>query len=949
MRFNPFPGLRPFESDEDHLFFGREPDIDALLARLRTSRFVAVVGTSGSGKSSLVRSGLIPSLLSGVMAGAGSSWRVAVLRPGEDPIGHLAEAASHTDVLGTDEQLGDTRRVLIEATLRRGTLGLVNAVRQARIPADHNVLVVVDQFEEIFRYRRGRAPNSRDESIAFVRLLLEAAAQQDLPIYVVVTMRSDFIGDCMDFPGLPDAINAGLYLVGRMSRDALRSAITGPVAVAGGTIAPRLVSRVLNDLGDDHDQLPRAQHVLMRTCEHWTAHGTGGVAVDIADYEAVGTFRDALSQHAEEAWREAISVVDESVVERVFKALTDTHSDPRGVRRPTTVDELTEICGAPEADVIGAVDVFRRPGRCFLTPPSGRPLTGRSIIDISHESLMRCWTRLIGWAEQERVAAEFYLRLSRDAGWFEAGKAGLWRHPELGLGERWRAETRPTAAWARRCDDHYDRAIAFLDRSLTEHRRQTAEAERLRRATLRRTQWTAALLATLLVIAASLAVVARNASTRASANFTLAHAAVDESLSSVDLDPARLGADVPALEELRRDLLTKAQHFYVAFSAQAPDSEQARHDLALARLRLGHINRLLRRPDEAAREYADAITRFEQLVGSMPGASAYREGLADANNWLGETYRPQTARLADAERVYGRALQLQLALLDADPANAALVRQLARTYYNRGILLAGQPDTAARSEDDLRNAVTRLEPIAAVDAGAAQELARAYNNLAALLAMGGTRAGEARALYEHAVAIAERLVREVPDSREYKLELAKFCNNLAALLSDAGERAGADARSRQAVQLLDTLARLAPALAIERADARTLRGQILASGDGAAGEREYAESLAMFEDMLADERLRGLPDFHQRFADLLLNLSVFPADTPGSDAARRLLDRAVARYAELARMIAAGGSPDEVRLVFDSVSGLLPTLPSAARAPLAAAQERLRRSLPAGK
>ena len=175
-----------------------------------------------------------------------------------------------SDVLGTDGELASTNRVLIEATLRRSTLGLIRAVRQARIPPEDNLLVVVDQFEELFRFRRSRQiENSRDEAVAFVKLLLEATQQDDVPIYVVLTMRSDFIGDCMEFPGLPEAVNAGQYLVPRMTRDELRSAITGPVAVGGGEIAPRLVLRLLNELGDDHDQLPVLQHALMRTWDHW--------------------------------------------------------------------------------------------------------------------------------------------------------------------------------------------------------------------------------------------------------------------------------------------------------------------------------------------------------------------------------------------------------------------------------------------------------------------------------------------------------------------------------------------------------------------------------------------------------------------------------------------------------------------------------------------------------
>jgi hypothetical protein len=228
------------------------------------------------------------------MAGAASSWRIALLRPGEDPVGNLAAALDTPEALGEGgehPEIAGTSRVLLEASLRRGTLGLGDAVRLARLPPDHSLLVVVDQFEELFRFRRGRGrARSRDESILFVKLLLEASHQAELPIHVVLTMRSDFIGDCMDFPGLPEAINAGMYLVGRMSRDSLRSAIVGPIAVGGGIIAPRLVNRILNEIGDDQDQLPLVQHALMRTWNHWAA-GEGNGPIDIADYEAIGTIR----------------------------------------------------------------------------------------------------------------------------------------------------------------------------------------------------------------------------------------------------------------------------------------------------------------------------------------------------------------------------------------------------------------------------------------------------------------------------------------------------------------------------------------------------------------------------------------------------------------------------------------------------------------------------------
>ena len=156
-RSNPFPGLRPFEVDESHLFFGRNGQSQQLIAKLSATRFLAVVGTSGSGKSSLARAGLLPALYGGFMPGAGSAWRVAIMRPGADPIGNLARALNHTEVFGSDDVENNALQVAItEATLRRGSLGLVEAVRQANMPATENLLVVADQFEEIFRVEQGR-------------------------------------------------------------------------------------------------------------------------------------------------------------------------------------------------------------------------------------------------------------------------------------------------------------------------------------------------------------------------------------------------------------------------------------------------------------------------------------------------------------------------------------------------------------------------------------------------------------------------------------------------------------------------------------------------------------------------------------------------------------------------------------------------------------------------
>jgi energy-coupling factor transporter ATP-binding protein EcfA2 len=212
---NPFPGLRPFRSDEDHLFFGRESQVDRMIDKLAAHRFLAVVGTSGSGKSSLVNCGLRPSLHRGYMTSAGSSWRMAQFHPGIDPIDALAQALAAPGVLfdAWDDD-GLTARELVETTLRLGSLGLVDIIEQARLPEGTQLLVVVDQFEELFRFRELAADAAKNaygptqDAVAFVKLLLEARAQSKIPIYTVLTMRSDFLGECAQFLGLAEATTA---------------------------------------------------------------------------------------------------------------------------------------------------------------------------------------------------------------------------------------------------------------------------------------------------------------------------------------------------------------------------------------------------------------------------------------------------------------------------------------------------------------------------------------------------------------------------------------------------------------------------------------------------------------------------------------------------------------------------------------------------------------------
>ena len=466
----PYPGLRPFSASESDIFFGREEQVDRLLDKLQTNRFLALVGASGCGKSSLVRAGLIAALEAGFMGDAGHRWRIADLRPGNEPLLHLANALLDARALGT-ELASTTGPAAAHAQLRRGPLGLVELVREARLPEGTNLLVLVDQFEEIFRFRRLGNPNTAD---AFVALLLETARCRKEPVFVVLTMRSDFLGDCAVFRGLPEAISESEFLTPRLTREQIGKVIAAPARMFGGDVDATLVNRLVNDVGPDPDQLPVLQHALMRMwarAEHRAAATKAPPLMTLDDYAAIGGLRAALSNHGDELLN-ALPVERRRLAQTMFSCLTERGEGRRDTRRPATVREIAEVAHTDPGEVAAVADRFRVSGVSFLTPPQPVPLAPDSVLDVSHESLIRVWASLAAWVEEEAGRAAVYVRLKQAAELWKQGTAELWSGRQVSNAKAWAAAVRPTRAWALRygSGEDFDAAMAFFAASKRQDR-----------------------------------------------------------------------------------------------------------------------------------------------------------------------------------------------------------------------------------------------------------------------------------------------------------------------------------------------------------------------------------------------------------------------------------------------------------------------------------------------
>lgn len=500
--FNPFPGLRPFSIDESHLYFGREGQVDEILVKLSQHRSVTVMGFSGSGKSSLMHCGLVPVLYGGFMTQTGPYWHIISARPGTSPMANLTNAIVNYQIRHNliDEADRDIHKAIINSVLRSGPDGLVEISKYLQSASSENVFFLIDQFEELFRYDESGGDQHSNDATAYVNLILNAVHQTKVPVYVALNMRSDFIGDCSTFTGLTQMINTSNYLVPQMTREQKRMAIEGPVAVGGGSISGRLVKKLLADIDKHQDQLPILQHALMRTWEYWTDNREPGEPMDVRHYNAIGRIEQALSLHANEAYDE-LSSREKEIAEILFKNVTEKSEDNTGMRRPSKIGDIGEIAEATDDEVIEVVERFRKAGRSFLMPDSAVRLNKNSVIELSHESIMRIWNRLAGWVDEESDSAQTYKRISEAAAMYQIGKTGLWRPPDLQLALNWQKKQRPTRSWAQRYDIAFERAIVFLDTSRITYEAELKNQELLQKRTLRRARTTNIVLVIFLLIA----------------------------------------------------------------------------------------------------------------------------------------------------------------------------------------------------------------------------------------------------------------------------------------------------------------------------------------------------------------------------------------------------------------------------------------------------------------
>jgi WD40 repeat protein/class 3 adenylate cyclase len=548
---NPYKGLRAFEETDAADFFGREELIEQLVERLGTTRFLAVVGPSGSGKSSVVRAGLIPALRRGAIPGS-EGWRIADMFPGPRPLDGLEAALLRSS--------SDPPASLIEQ-LAHDEHGLHRAVLRLLPPDGSELVLVIDQFEEVFTLVEDEAARSH-----FLGSL-EAAAASDphSRLRIIVTLRADFYDRPLLYRGFAELFKSRVEAVIPLSAEELERAISGPAKRVDVSLEPGLIAAMLADVAEEPGALPLMEYALTELFER-----RDGRVLSLDAYREIGGVSGALGRRAEELYAE-LNDDGKEAAHQLFLRLVALGEGTEDTRRRVFRSEVSSLDVNQQA-MAAVIDPFGASRQLSFDRDAK---TGHPTIELAHEAMLTAWPRLHRWIDDAREDLRLERRLSAAAGdWIEAGKDSsfLLSGSRLDQIETWRAAS--TLALTPDEREFLDASLAERERHRADEEARAARERDLERRSVRRLRAVVAVLAVAALVAGGLTVFALRQSSRAEQEEQRAEARelAAASVANLDADPEL--SILLALEAIQR---TRS-----ADGSVLPEAEAALHRAVIA-------------------------------------------------------------------------------------------------------------------------------------------------------------------------------------------------------------------------------------------------------------------------------------------------------------------------------------------------------------------------------
>ncbi len=470
---NPFVGLKPYAENQNNSYFGREQEVENVLDILQKNKFVTFSGASGSGKTSLINAGLIPRLKKGFVGQAGKDWAIASFRPGIDPLVNLSYALTAREVLKDDLKSNTTdRKYYSEIISNFGSLGIVEIYKRSEIFGKKNLLIIIDQLEDLYKYNRYFDYALSEEDNVLMDLIYRTVTFKNTAIYFLICIETPYLTKLTSYNKLQEIISKSQYSIQNIDHKGIHQILKDTFYKKNIQFNSKVIDLFNETLKEEICYLPNLQFLLYKLYEKFVVNENEKTIIGLDDIDTFGGIKQSIEKDFENLYVLS-SKLEQNRMANFFKSILDTQNLSSKVQYETIL-KISEHINISQSDLSREIrllkktffdffDVFE-PSISGIPIAENKPFDSKNIISLKYTKFLN-WERHSEWLEEEKNNFEDFKAFSEDAIKKNNNKVDFLKTPELESAIAWRDNSTSNKNWAKKYNLDFDQTINFINDS----------------------------------------------------------------------------------------------------------------------------------------------------------------------------------------------------------------------------------------------------------------------------------------------------------------------------------------------------------------------------------------------------------------------------------------------------------------------------------------------------
>jgi energy-coupling factor transporter ATP-binding protein EcfA2 len=470
---NPFVGLKPYTKKTSTFYFGREQEVENLLGVLQKNKFVTLSGATGAGKTSLINAGLIPRLKKGFVGQAGKDWAIASFRPGIEPLLNLSQALTASDVLKEDVKSSTTdRKYYSEIISNFGSLGIAEIYKRSEIFGKKNLLIIIDQLEDLYKYNRYFNYTASNEDNTLMDLVYRTVTIKNTAIYFLICIETSYLTKFTFYNKLQEIISKSQYSIQNIDHSGIHQILENTFYKKNIHFDPIVLNLIIDTLKKEISYLPNLQFLLYKLYKKFIINGDEKSIISLADVEALGGIKQSIAKDFENLY-ESSSEIEQYSMANFFKAILDTQNLSSKVQYET-ISKISEHINISQSALSSKIRLFKKTFNelfdVFEPSISGIPIAenksfdSKNILSLKYTEFLN-WERHFEWKKEEERDFEYFKSLSEDAIKKNKGEISYLKTPELESAIAWKEKEYHNKSWAKKYNLDFDKTINYINES----------------------------------------------------------------------------------------------------------------------------------------------------------------------------------------------------------------------------------------------------------------------------------------------------------------------------------------------------------------------------------------------------------------------------------------------------------------------------------------------------